>query len=58
MKSLTYVIITLCMLNYVWTTDCIEIKPSKSSDCTDYKLTDEEKKNIQALTLVVINLLQ
>ena len=43
MKSLTYVIITLCMLNYVWTTDCIEIKPSKSSDCTDYKLTDEEK---------------
>jgi hypothetical protein len=32
------------MLNYVWTTDCIETKPSKSSDCTDHKLTDEEKK--------------
>ena len=44
MKFLTYVIITLCMLNYVWTTDCIETKPSKSSDCTDHKLTDEEKK--------------
>ena len=44
MKSLTYVIITLCMLNYVWTTDCIETKPSKSSDCTDYKLTEEEKQ--------------
>ena len=44
MKFLTYVIITLCMLNYVWTTECIDTKPSKSSDCTDHKLTDEEKK--------------
>ena len=43
MKSLIYVIITLCMLNYVWS-DCEDITPTKSSDCTDYKLTEEEKQ--------------
>ena len=45
MKSLLYVIITLYMLNYVLSKDCIEIEPKKVSDCTDHELTDEEKKD-------------
>ena len=44
MKFLKYFILTLCMFNIVFTADeCDEIKPSKKSDCTDYKLTDAEK---------------
>ena len=46
MKFLTYVIITLCMLNYVWTV-CGDITPSKSSDCTDYELTEEDYELIE-----------
>ena len=47
MKSLLYVIITLYMLNYVFSTDCVEIEPKKVSDCTDHELTDQEKKDFE-----------
>ena len=52
MKSLIYVILTLCMINIVLSDDdddedvltgCYAIKPTKKKDCTDYKLTDLEK---------------
>ena len=47
MKSLTYVIITLCMLNYVIPqeiTPCSSIEPKQSSDCTDHELTEKDKE--------------
>ena len=44
MKSLLYVIITLYMLNYVFSTDCVEIEPKKASDCTDHELTEKDKE--------------
>ena len=51
MKSLIYVILTLCMINIVLSDDddelestgCYAIKPTKKKDCTSYKLTDTEK---------------
>ena len=52
MKSLIYVILTLCMINIVLSdeeeeseeyTGCLGLKPTKKKDCTDYKLTDPEK---------------
>ena len=45
MKSLIYLIITLCMLNYVIpeeTTPCTGIEPKQSSDCTAHEITEEE----------------
>ena len=45
MKSLIYLIITLCILNYVIpeeTTPCTGIEPKQSSDCTDHEITEEE----------------
>ena len=47
MKSLIYLIITLCILNYVIpeeTTPCTDIEPKQSSDCTDHEITEEEIK--------------
>ena len=43
MKSLIYVILTLCVINMVLSGDCYDIEPTKKKDCTDYKLTDTEK---------------
>ena len=43
MKSLIYVILTLCMINMVLSGDCYDIEPTKKKDCTSYKLTDLEK---------------
>ena len=44
MKSLIYVILTLCMINMVLSGDCYDIEPTKKKDCTSYELTDTEKK--------------
>ena len=49
MKSLLYVIITLCMLNYVLSDECQDIDAKKVSDCTDHELTEEEKKEYEEL---------
>ena len=45
MKSLIYVILTLCVINMVLSEDkdCYDIKSSSKKDCTNYKLTDPEK---------------
>ena len=46
MKSLIYLIITLYLLNYVSSdaTPCETIAPTKTSDCTDYKINEYEKE--------------
>ena len=45
MKSLIYVILTLCVINMVLSEDkdCYDIEPNKKKDCTSYELTDSEK---------------
>ncbi len=54
MKSLIYIIINLCVLNYVLSerTKCALYSPSEISVCTDYKLSEEETKNV--MTLIVM----
>ena len=46
MKSLMYVTITLYMLNYVLSqiTYCENITPTQISNCTDHKITQEQKE--------------
>ena len=47
MKSLIYVIITLYLLNCVLSDECEDKVPKKVSDCTDYSLTENEKKEYE-----------
>ena len=50
MKPLIYVIVTLYMFNYVFseeTIDCSLLEPTKTSDCTDYELTENEKEEFK-----------
>ena len=49
MRTIIYIILTIAMINIVLSdTGCEKITPSKKKDCTDYKLTDEEKKEEDA----------
>ena len=49
MRSIIYIILAFAMINIVLSdTLCEEINPSNKKDCTDYKLTDEKKKEEEA----------